>query len=139
MKRIVLLALGLACGSVLAQPAFTGNDYSGVYACTGDDSHEGKYTGTVTLELVRAQSTGESGAYRFKLEVPGFGAYPGQAAARGEAMAIHFANTDPAANDFGTGIASFSKNAAGKWTFSKYYYEPQYKGGNFGTESCTQR
>lgn len=44
MKRIVLLALGLACGSVLAQPAFTGNDYSGVYECTGDDSHEGKYT-----------------------------------------------------------------------------------------------
>jgi hypothetical protein len=54
-------------------------------------------------------------------------------------MAIHFANTDPAANDFGTGIAAFSKSAAGKWTFSKYYYEPQYRGGNFGTESCTQK
>ena len=139
MKRIVLLALGLACSSAFAQPAFTGNDYSGVYACTGDDSREGKYTGTVTLELVPAQSTGEYGAYNFKLEVPGFGAYPGQAAARGQDMAIHFANTDPAANDFGTGIAAFSKNAAGKWTFSKYYYEPQYKGGNYGIESCTQQ
>ena len=139
MPRIALLALALACGSAAAQPVFIGNDYSGVYACSGDDSREGKYTGTVTLELVREQSSGEDGAYRFKLEVPGFGAYPGEAAARGEAMAIHFANTDPAANDFGTGIATFRKNAAGKWAFSKYYYEPQYKGGNHGTESCTQQ
>lgn len=58
-------------------------------------------------------------------------------------MGIHFANTDPATRDFGTGtgtgIASFSRNKSGKWTFSKYYYEPEFKGGNHGTERCVQR
>ena len=66
-----------------AKPAFTGPDFSGVYECAGNDDHEGKYTGTVTFELVPAQSVGQYGAYRFKLEVPGYGAYPGQAAANG--------------------------------------------------------
>ena len=28
---------------------------------------------------------------------------------------------------------------AGKWSFSKYYYEPEFKGGNYGTETCRQR
>jgi hypothetical protein len=28
---------------------------------------------------------------------------------------------------------------AGKWTFKKYYYEPEFKAGNFGMEDCTQR
>jgi hypothetical protein len=54
-------------------------------------------------------------------------------------MAIHFANTDPKEADYGTGLATFSKNKAGKWTFHKWYYEPAYKGGNFGTEDCVQR
>ncbi|HZX33430.1 MAG TPA: hypothetical protein VFF03_18920 [Rhodocyclaceae bacterium] len=122
-----------------ANPAFTGTDFSGIYDCNGNDSHEGEYTGTVTLELVRAQSTGRYGAYAFKLEVPGYGAYPGHAAARGREMAIHFANTDPATKDFGTGIAAFSKTKSGQWSFSKYYYEPEFKGGNYGTEVCVRR
>lgn len=29
---------------------FTGQDYSGVYDCTGDDAHEGNYTGKVMLK-----------------------------------------------------------------------------------------
>lgn len=138
-KLALALALAMACASAGAQPAFTGPDLSGTYACKGDDSKEGPYTGTVTLTLVRAQSTGRHGAYDFKLEVPGYGAYPGHAAARGTQMAIHFANTNPATRDYGTGIASFTRNKAGKWTFSKYYYEPEFKGGNFGTENCTQK
>ena len=36
-------------------------------------------------------------------------------------------------------IASFTKNKAGKWSFSKYYFEPKFKGGNFGTERCVQQ
>lgn len=48
-------------------------------------------------------------------------------------------NTDPAPKDYGTGIASFAKNKNGKWTFTKYCYEPEFKGGNFGTETCFQR
>lgn len=139
MKRLSPLLLCLACGAAYAHAPFTGEDFSGTYECAGNDSHEGKYTGTVTLDLVRAQSFGKNAAYTFKLEVPGYGSYPGQAAARGREMAIHFALTDTSTKDYGTGIASFSKNKAGKWSFSKYYYEPEFKGGNYGTETCRQR
>jgi hypothetical protein len=54
-------------------------------------------------------------------------------------MAIHFANTDPSTLDYGTGIARFTKGKGGKWSFSKFYYEPAYKGGNHGLETCTQQ
>ena len=86
-----------------------------------------------------AQSTGRFGAYDFKLEVPGYGTYPGQAAAEGNKMGIHFALTDQTTKDFGTGIATFIKNKHGKWSFTKFYYEPEFKGGNYGTEACVQR
>jgi hypothetical protein len=121
-----------------AKPAFNGPDFSGVYACEGDDAHEGKYTASATLQLVPGQREGKNGAYMFKLEVPGYGAYPGHAATQGTMAAIYFANTNPVTRDFGTGIASFAKNGKGKWTFRKYYFEPEFKGGNHGFELCTQ-
>ncbi|GAB3464793.1 hypothetical protein [Azotobacter salinestris] len=93
----------------------------------------------MTLELVRAQSFDQYGAYNFKLEVPGYGTYLGQAAAQGTHMGVYFALTDQSTRDNGTGIASLVRNEAGKWTFDKYYYEPEFKGGNFGTEKCVQR
>jgi hypothetical protein len=122
-----------------ASPAFTGPDFSGSYQCQGQDDHEGPYTGNVTLTLQKAHSRGVQAAYDFVLDVPGYGRYPGHAAAEGRHMAIHFALTDPSTQDYGTGIATFSKNKAGKWTFQKYYYEPAFKGGNACTETCTQR
>ena len=125
--------------TLCAKQTYTRQDFSGVYDCTGDDSHEGKYSGTVTMELVRSQSFNQYGAYKFKLEVPNYGTYLGQAAATGNHAAIHFALQDQSTKDYGTGIASFKKNKAGKWSFSKYYYEPEFKGGNYGTEECTQR
>lgn len=139
LKPFILLIAALATASAGAKPAFSGPDFSGVYDCSGNDDHEGKYTGTVTLELVPAQSFSEYGAYHFKLDVPGYGSYPGQGAARGKQMAIHFALTDPATKDYGTGIASFVKGKGGKWSFHKYYFEPEFKGGNFGIEDCVQR
>lgn len=138
-KPFVFLVAAFAVVSVEAKPAFSGPDLSGVYDCTGNDDHEGKYTGTVTLELVPAQSSAQYGAYNFKLEVPGYGSYPGQAAAHGTQMAIHFALTDQSTKDYGTGIASFTKGKNGKWSFHKFYYEPEFKGGNFGFEDCVHR
>lgn len=132
------LTFGLSI-TAYAKPAFTGPDFSGQYECTGMDDHEGKYTGKVTLQLVASQSMGNYGAYNFKLDVPGFGSYPGHAAANGTQMAIHFALTNPSTKDYGTGIANFSKNKDGKWVFHKYYYEPEFKSGNFGEEDCVQR
>lgn len=123
----------------IAKPAFTGHDFSGVYDCTGDDSHEGQYTGTVTMLLVPSQSLNQYGAYTFKLEVPDYGTYLGQAAANGTHAAMHFALSDQSTKDYGTGIANFKKNKAGKWSFTKYYFEPEFKGGNYGIEQCSQR
>lgn len=142
MKRIFLPALLLTAGLIAppthAEATFTGPDFSGTYDCTGIDRNEGKYTGVVRLARVPEQSTGEYGAYTFKLDVPDFGSYPGHAAAHGKDMAIYFANTDPATKDYGTGIARFSYKGR-KWSFFKYYFEPEYKGGNYGKEKCVQR
>jgi len=138
-----LLALTLLCAAsptfAADKPPFQGQDFSGVYDCKGQDSQEGPYTSTVTLQLVKEQSFGKFAAYAFKMEVPGFGTYLGHAAANERAAAIHFALTDPAPKDYGTGLAQFSRTGSGKWQFSKYYYEPAFKGGNHGTETCRQQ
>lgn len=140
MNKLFISLCLLATASIAsAKPTFTGQDFSGVYDCTGDDSQEGKYTGTVTMELVPSQSLNLYSAYKFKLEVPNYGTYLGQAAAHGTNVAMHFALTNQSTKDYGTGIANFKKNKAGKWSFSKYYYEPEFKGGNYGTEECSLR
>jgi hypothetical protein len=137
MKKLAAVVALLACSGVAqAKPAFTAPDYSGVYACTGVDAHEGKYTGTVTMQLVPEQSIGDHGAYRFRLEVPGFGTYLGHAVSEDDKLAIHFALKDQSTKDYGTGIATIRKGKNGKWAFKKFYYEPEYKGGNTGTEEC---
>ncbi|MBL8445887.1 MAG: hypothetical protein JNJ44_00565 [Zoogloeaceae bacterium] len=127
-------AVGAWAGSPPMAP-----DFSGTYDCTGKDQHEGPYTGTVTLTRQAAHSEGEFAAYEFTLDVPGYGLYVGHAAARGRTMAIYFALTDPATRDFGTGLATFTANKSGRWRFHKFYYEPEFKGGNHGFEDCTRR
>lgn len=137
-SKFATLCLLSVLGFAHAKPNFSGPNLSGAYSCEGDDAHEGKYTAKVTLQLIPEQSVGQNGAYSFKLEVPGYGAYPGHATTQGTTAAIYFANTDPSTKDFGTGVATFKKNSKGKWTFKKYYYEPEFKGGNYGFETCTQ-
>ena len=139
MKYLLVMAAIFGATTVHAAPAFTGQDYSGVYDCTGSDAHEGPYTGTVTMALNRQQSVGNNGAYAFKLDVPGYGAYLGEAATAGNKMAVHFALKDQTTKDYGTGIATFSKDKKGRMGFHKYYYEPEFKGGNDGTEDCVLR
>ena len=139
MKYFALLGALLGASLAQAAPVFNGPDYSGVYDCSGVDAHEGDYTGTVTMALVAAQSTGEHGAYRFKLEVPGFGAYLGHAVSEGDKLVIYFALPDQSTRDYGTGIATMRKDQSGRLAFSKFYYEPEYKGGNTGTEDCVMK
>jgi len=115
----------------------TVQDFSGVYNCTGDDAHEGKYTGVVTMALKPARSKENYASYDFKLEVPGYGTYLGHAAANGNHVAMHFALQDQSTKDYGTGIAEMKKNANGQWSFHKFYFEPEFKGGNTGVEDCT--
>jgi hypothetical protein len=136
---ILLAALFTQMLPAHAVQPFTGTDYSGVYDCTGNDAKEGEYTGTVTLQLNQEQSSGAYGAYDYKLVVPDYGSYPGQAVALGKTLAVHFALTDSRSKDYGTGIATFTKNKKGKLTFHKFYYEPEFKGGNNGIEDCVRR
>jgi len=125
--------------NVQAQASFNGQDFSGVYSCSGEDSHEGQYKGSVSMKLLPQHSTGEYAAYTFELSLPGYGKYPGHAAGYKNNLAIYFAHTQHSKNqDFGTGIATFTQNPKGKWSFHKYYYEPMFKGGNHGFETCTQ-
>ncbi len=128
-------------------PDHTGKliDFSGVYDCQGNDAHEGKYSGIVTMQRKPEHSKGAYASYDFKLEVPEYGTYVGHAAANGNVVAMHFA-LPPAGElyggktqDFGTGIATFKTNAAGKLTFHKFYFEPLFKGGNTGLEDCIKR
>lgn len=143
--RLVLISSfwALACcgGVQAASPGATqasSPDLSGTYDCTGLDSQEGPYTAVVTLTGQSAHSVGRHRAYDFKMEVPGYGTYLGQAVGAGTQLAIHFALTDPATRDFGTGLAQVFKRH-GKPGFSKFYYEPEFKGGNHGTEECLRR
>jgi hypothetical protein len=78
------------------------------------------------------------GAYEFVLAVPDGSLYPGHGVAQDDMMAIYFAATDPSDNDFGTGIAKFTKTLSGKWQYTKFYFEPAYRGGNFGLQICEQ-
>lgn len=140
MKKLTAAALLLATSAAFAEPiAFTGNDFSGTYDCTGDDQHDGKFTGAITLALVPAQSTAENGSYSIKFEATGFGSYTGYAAAHGNDMALYFANTDASKKDFGNSIVMLRKNKNDKWQFESFYYEPEYFGGNYGTEFCVMR
>lgn len=140
MKKFVIATLLLTSNIVLAETAaFTGTDFSGSYDCTGDDQHDGKFTGAITLALVREQSTGEYGSYSIKFEAAGFGGYTGYAAARGNNMALYFANNDASKKDFGNSIVTLRKNKNDKWQFHSFYYEPEYFGGNYGTEFCVMK
>ncbi len=140
MKNIAIATLLLVGVTATTQAApFTGTDFSGTYDCTGKDRHDGAFKGNIKLDLIRAQSNGEYGSYNLVFEAEGFGGYTGYAAAKGTQMALHFANNDLATKDYGNSIVTFSKTKSGKWRFESFYYEPEYYGGNYGSETCIMR
>lgn len=139
IQKIFSLSLLLISSLAQAKPEFSGQDFSGIYQCTGDDAHEGKYTGKVTLKIKPEHSSGQYASYDFKLEVPAYGVYLGHAAANGNHVAMHFALQNPSTKDYGTGVAEFRKNKQGLWSFHKFYFEPEFKGGNSGIEDCVRK
>ncbi|CDG85071.1 hypothetical protein [Janthinobacterium agaricidamnosum] len=139
MKRILMCALAVLSCSAYAQPAFTGNNFSGTYDCAGNDNRDGAFGVTLKVALAAAQSSGDRGAYTLTMEVPDYASYKGSAIAKGKQVAVSFANLDTSGKDYGTSVGTMSKNKANKWVFTSYYYQPEYKGGGFGTETCTQQ
>jgi hypothetical protein len=131
-------AVASSAGAANSLRPFTGTDLSGVYDCTGRDAHDGAFKATVTLKLDDTNSTGKFGGYAYQMQVEGFGLYLGSAASEGNHLAITFANEDPAKEDYGTGIATVTRNKAGI-KLEKYYYQPQYESGNHGFETCVRQ
>lgn len=135
-KFVVLIAmLGLA-GVAEARPAFTGQNYSGIYSCKGTNEQIGDYEVTVTLKLNRTSSYGTFGAYHYEVETVNSLTYIGQAVADGNRLALSFQLTEGHVTERSTGIATIKKNAQGRWSFRKLYYEPDDSGGNYGSEYC---
>ena len=143
MKRFT--AIGLLA-AVIVLPVHAGDkvqqaggaDLSGTYDCTGQDAHDGAFKAKVTLARDPKHDKGVFAGYRYRMDVEGFGAYPGSAAADGDRLAITFANENVAKKDYGTAIARVTR-ANGGVTIEKYYYQPEYHGGNHGMETCVRR
>jgi len=134
----LLLSLPTLCLAAAPLP-FSGEDLSGTYSCTGHDAADGDYQATVTLTMSLAQSTGTHGDYTLKMEVPGDGIYLGSVVANGDNFAITFTPTAPGSKDYGTGLGTVSSNTRGQIVLSKFYYEPEYRGGDHGTEDCVRQ
>lgn len=120
----------------LSFAAFASQDLSGSYACTGRDSHDGDFKVTMTLALDKKQSRGDHTAYIFKMDDGGHATYSGSVVASGSVAAVTFMNDDASKKDFGTGLAKVTKDKDGAFKFEKFYYEPEYKGGGNGVETC---
>jgi hypothetical protein len=139
IKIVFCFLVALTLSSYAVAKPIVSQDFSGVYDCQGLDAHEGAYKGIVSLSLDPSHSTAQYASYHFKLEVQGFGIYRGVAVGEADKMAIHFALDKPNTQDHGTGLATFSKTSQGKHQFHKFYYQPEYQGGNHGIEDCVQR
>lgn len=120
---------------------------SGTYICYGHDMHDGGYQNTLltlTLDAKDSDFANNYGAYHFKLNDPDGDIYLGEVAASGNSAAVYFANTNPKEpNDHGVGIAviTHDKDSTNKATtvLHKFYYEPTYKGGGNGSETCVKQ
>lgn len=135
-KFVVLIAMLGLVGVAEARPAFTGQNYSGIYSCKGTNEQIGDYEVTVTLKLNRTSSYGTFGAYHYEVETVNSLTYIGQAVADGNRLALSFQLTEGHVTERSTGIATIKKNAQGRWSFRKLYYEPDDSGGNYGSEYC---
>lgn len=139
MRTLLLPLLCLATSAWAAPSAFTGEDLSGSYNCTGHDNHDGDYKASLVLHLDKARSEGQYAAYTLVLTIPGEVAhYNGAMVVEGNRLAMMFSSSDPLSKDSGTGLGTITHDAKGQPGFSKFYFEPDYKGGNTGTESCNR-
>lgn len=133
---VLMTALLLLPALSQAKPAFTGQDYSGTYSCTGTNQQVGDYKVTVVLKLNSANSHGKFGAYHFTTETENAAIYIGQAAAYKNQLAISFTFTEGQKVEHSAGIAQIKKDKRGRWSFRNQYFEPDDNGGNYGSEYC---
>lgn len=139
MKKIALTIAMLAlagAAQAAGKPAFTGQNYSGVYDCNGSNDKVGDYEVTVSLKINRVSSYAKFGAYTYEVTTVNSTTYIGQAIANGNMLALSFPLKSGLNADHSIGIAKIVKNKQGHWSFRKYYYEEDNSGGNYGSEYC---
>ena len=132
----------------VAQSVFAGSlNLSGTYLCSGYDSHDGSFSGsklTLDLDSKNSQLNNGFGAYHYSVVTADGTQYAGEAVSNGNTLAMYFANTTAqGAADHGVsiGMVSHDENAQGisQTVLHKFYYEPEYKGGGNGAETCIKQ
>jgi hypothetical protein len=143
MKSFFLLSLFTlfvnAASVASADQTFSGDNFSGVYVCKGNNNKVGDYEVMATLKLNRHSSQDNFGAYDLTTETENALVYKGQAIAQGHKLALTFNFSDGRNPDFTTGIANIDAIAPGRWAYRNYYYEPDGVMGVFGTERCVMK
>lgn len=112
-------------------------NYSGVYACKGNNNKVGDYTFTVTLKLNRRVSHDDINVYDVSGETENATSYFGSALAMENRMALNLKVSDAKDSAAGAGLATFKQIADKGWMFSTKYYEPDKNGGVSGGDECT--
>jgi hypothetical protein len=137
MKKVIFMLSILGFATIAqAKPAFTGQNFSGVYICNGNNELVGDYKVTAVLKLNRISSYSKFGAYDFSTETDNAVTYKGQAVANGNRLALSYTLTEGKNLEYSTGIAEMKKNSKNRWSFHNLYYEPDDNGGNYGVEDC---
>lgn len=141
MKKLAVIAAMLLVNPMVhaepkPKPAFTGQNYSGVYDCKGSNDKVGDYEVTISLKINRVSSYGKYGAYTYEMTTVNGVTYIGQAIADGNQIALSFPLKSGLNVDHSIGVAKMVKNKQGRWSFRKHYYEEDNSGGNYGSEYC---
>jgi hypothetical protein len=141
---ISLLTISLAYAKPITQAKpdpFNGQDLSGNYMCRGEDHQDGKFSGTLTLKLDQPNSHNKDAGYSMVFSAENDNPlYIGYATTHNDsAMALYFKNINSnKANDFGVASIEIKSNKDNTW-LKETYYQPSYKGGNYGTKFCTKK
>lgn len=137
LKKTLGLIVFLMCVPIAyAMPPFTGDDFSGVYLCKGNNLSVGDYEVLVTLKLNEVTSHDIYGVYDFSTESNHQATYVGQIMAKKNNFAMTFKLLNALENTYSTGMGEFKKTGYKRWAFNTTYYEPDGNGGNFGRDQC---
>ena len=115
----------------------TDKNYSGTYACKGNNNKVGDYTFTVTLKINRRVSHDDINVYDVTGETENASSYFGSALAIDNKMALNLKVSDNKESIAGAGLATFKQIPDKGWMFSTKYYEPDKNGGVSGGDECT--
>jgi len=137
LKKLLLLTLLCFSPVLYASTSTSQKNFSGVYACKGNNSKVGDYSFTVTLKLNRRISRDDIYVYDVIGETENSTHYFGSALAIDNKMSLTFKISAPNENLSGVGLATFKLNQEKFWTFSTQYYEPDQDGGISGADTCT--